>query len=154
MAALTAEELVPGVVVQLDMELLRERGNSVTNAESGIAFDRAVVGPHSFLIVSVDASLSTLTAVPLFSKWAPGSEELDEGLKGGHQDKWTGAPLCFSRWQHWVVPVSDVVAASYIEATAIGDRRHYAQGKATALASILGWKDRNRCEFRLLRSPR
>jgi hypothetical protein len=152
MAALSAEELVPGVVVQLDTELLRELGNSLTNAEWGATYDRAVVEPHSFLIVSVDVSTSALTAVPLFSNWAPGSEELNENLKGGHLDKWVGVRLYFSRWQHWVVPVSDAVAASSLEETAMGDRRHYAEGNAAALTSILDWKDRNRCEFRVLRS--
>ncbi len=123
MTSLAAEELVPGVVVQLDTELLRERGNSLTNAEWGPGYDRAVIGPHSFLIVFIDPSQEMLTAVPLFSKPAPGSEELDEGLKTGYQDKWAGVRLYFSRWQHWVAPVPDVVAASSLEETPVGGSR-------------------------------
>ena len=144
---LTEEEVVAGIVVHLDTTMLRSIGGSETNAERAPAGDRAVAGAHDFLVLGVDAPTGMCTAVPLFEKTAVGNQPLDSGKKAGH-DKWLGAHSFFSRWQHWRIPVSSVVAASVPDDTTRDTRRRYAADDPVALADIRTWERRNRSPYR------
>ena len=148
MAAVTEAEVVPGLVVHLDTDELRHLGGSSTNAEASNEQDRAVVGPHYFLIV--EAAAGQCVAVPLFSRYAPGSELLQERLKARLPDKWRGEDSYFSRWQHWRTPISCVAAASGTEESSTQERRAYAADNPDVLATIAGWQNRNRAPYRAL----
>ncbi len=148
MPPVPAGDVEPGLVVHLDAGLLRSLGGSLTNAEKTCGGDRAVVGPHYFLVLSVDLGAGTCLAAPLFSDWAPGSERLDEGRKAGPPTRWVGQPSHFSRWQHWTIPLAVIQTASRNDGTDRGNRRWYARWDAEELARIAGWQDRNRAGFR------
>ena len=148
MASATEAEVLPGLVVHLDTDELRRLGGSSTNAETSAGQDRAVAGPHYFLIVS--ASADQCVAVPLFSRYAPGSERLQEQLKFGLPDKWRGEDSYFSKWQHWHIPISCVAAASGTEESSAQDRRGYAANRPEVLAAIESWQDKNRAPYRAL----
>jgi hypothetical protein len=147
-AAVTEAEVVPGLVVHLDTDELRRIGGASTNAEVSRGQDRAVVGPHYFLVVAVAGGLAL--AVPLFSRFAPGSELLEESLKSGLPAKWLGEDSYFSRWQHWRIPVTSVAAASDTEESSSQDRRRYAVRTPASLAAIASWQARNRAPYRAL----
>lgn len=150
MPSVTPQEVVPGLVVHQETSVLRQLGGSSTNAEATKTQDRAVVGPHYFLVVEVDAAGAVCTAVPLFSASAPGSERLVENLKSGLPALWIGQDSYFSRWQHWRIPVQAVVQASINEQSTPADRRRYAVGNPQALTTIAQWQARNRAPFRAL----
>jgi hypothetical protein len=146
MSCFSQAEVQPGVVVHIDTEILRTLGGSFTNAEKKNGVDRAVYGPHYFLVLSV--SEDTALAVPLFSNLAPGSERLDESMKSGLADKWIGETSFFSRFQHWKIPVSAIEAASGNEEAVPANRRRYAAQNPSVLAVIGSWQAKNRCDFR------
>ena len=148
MTAVTAAEVVGGLVVHLDTALLRSAGGSQTNAEKTASEDRAVVGPHYFLILGVDPNAQVALAVPLFSKWAPGSRQLDEGKKDGLADKWIGEDSRYSQWQHWRIPVGAIVAASAGDEATAANRRSYAASSPEELKTIGAWASKNRNAFR------
>ena len=148
MTAISLTEIQPGLVVHLDTGILRSLGGSETNAELSPGNDRAVVEPHYFLVLAVDAPLQTAIAVPLFSKATNGSERLDPAKKRGTFQFWSGAVSYFSKWQHWRIPLSALVAASGPEATQISDRCTYALGDSTTLDAIASWAQRNRTVYR------
>jgi len=148
MAAISPSEVRPGLVVHLDTQNLRTLGGSLTNAMKNGNEDRAVAGPHYFLIVAVDPVSQGATAVPLFSQSGPGSHKLDPAKKGGSLPLWTGAASYFSCWQHWRIPISDLVAASAGEVTTPTDRCTYAESDPTTLNAIAAWADKNRCPYR------
>ena len=135
----------PGVVVTLDTDALRARGDCFTNAEIGPAGDRAVTGTHDFLVVSVHHETGECTAVPLFAKSAVGNQPLAEALKSGAPDGWIGTETYFSRWQHWRMP--PVVIAEAL-AAADGRVRGYAVHDRSALDDIRNWEGRNRAGYR------
>ncbi len=54
MPPIDRSEIRPGIVVHLDTEVLRREGGSESNAEVTADGDRAVRGPHYFLVVEVD----------------------------------------------------------------------------------------------------
>lgn len=139
-------EIALGLVVHIDTDELRRIGGSHTNAERSATEDRAVRGPHYFLIVEVTAPICT--AVPLFTNWTPGAERLDENKKSGLPAKWVGQSSHFSRWQHWKIPLSAVEASSEDEESTSADRRMYAVGDRAALKAILNWQSRNRAPYR------
>ena len=146
MSTVRKSELRPGLVVHLDTQVLRERGGSETNAEVSKWGDRAVQGPHYFLILQVDKN--HCTAAPLFSKPAPGSDLLEDSLKAGLADKWIGQQTYTSRWQQWRIPLDSFEPASGDEESEPGNRRQYAADDATELESILSWQTKNRCPYR------
>ena len=148
MSALSPHEVCPGLVVHLDTAVLRRLGGSTTNAEHRDGADRAVRGPHYFLVLEVDDGAELVTAVPLFSRLAPGSDALDPHRKAGTLALWRDAPSWYSRWQHWRIPASALIAASVGELTAEGDRCRYAAGDAARLAAIARWAARNRAPWR------
>ena len=148
MPALAPDELRPGLVVHLDTAVLRRLGGSSTNAEQGATYDRAVTGPHYFLVVAVDEATGLVTAVPLFSRAAPGSEALDPARKRGTLALWTRAPSWYSRWQHWRIPRDALVAASAGELTRPEDRCRYADDEPATLRAIARWAARNRAGWR------
>ncbi len=150
MAKLTAEEVTAGLVVQLDVSALVATGRSRTNAEIAEDGDRAVVGEHSFIVLSADGVDGLVRATPVFSRWAPGSELLADSLKSGHRDRWLGVDLYWNRWQHWELRIDDLVAASGPEDTAEGDRRLYAQSTADELVRMLAPIQLNRAPWRAL----
>ena len=150
MSSLSEQEVEAGRVVHLDTTVLRNLGGSQTNAQVTVSQDRAVVGPHYFLITSVDEQAGTCLAVPLFSKFAPGSELLDENKKSGYADKWRGENSYFSRWQHWIIPVSAIPAASVDEESDPTSRRSYAAAETETLSAISAWAEKNRCNYRNL----
>lgn len=154
MASVSVDEVKPGLVVHLDTDILRAIGGSKTNAEKTNAQDRAVVGPHYFLILEVDTTLRQCLAVPLFSKPADGSERLDANLKSGEPDKWANEDSHFSKWQHWHIPMEAIPAASENEESTRDSRRGYAIHSPKILQTMSAWKDRNRNAFRALDAPR
>lgn len=145
---LDPNEVVPGLVVHLDTTELRRLGGCQCNAERTATNDRAVVGPHYFLVVRVDSQSHVATAVPLFSKRAPGSDELIERHKTGLADKWLGVPSYVSRWQHWRIPSAAMVAASNTDEATQGTRRGYAIACPEALEQIANWETKNRAAYR------
>lgn len=146
--ALTHEEITPGLVVQLDTATLRALGGSQTNAVHTPDGDRAVVGSHDFLVVGVDVAAGRCTAVPLFSKTAVGNQPLDNRKKSGQTDPWLGSDTFFSRWQHWRIPFTAVVAASAGDRGTSDERRRYAAADRSALDDIKNWEGRNRAAYR------
>ena len=148
MAAVTESEVVSGLVVHLDTDEVRRLGGASTNADVSKGEDRAVVGPHYFLVVSV--SDTNCLAVPLFSRFAPGSELLQESFKSGLAAKWQGEDSYFSRWQHWRIPISSVAASSDTEESSPQDRRRYATASPDAMVAIADWQARNREPYRAL----
>jgi hypothetical protein len=148
MTPLTDDEVVPGLVIQVDTATLRELGDARTNAELTATEDRAVQGAHSFLILSIDRDAGRLVAVPLFSDEAPGNQCLNEALKSGYPEQWLGVALFFSRWQHWDVPIDSVVRSSDLERSPLRNRRMYAASDPDALHEIGAWISRNRAPFR------
>lgn len=147
MPALQLSEIVPGVVVRLDTDVLRAQGGSRTNAQATPDADRAVTGAHDFLILQVDAVKAQVTAIPLFPRSAPGSAPLDDALRTGPAE-WLAAPVFYSRWQHWQIPVGALETASTGDESSPGQRRHYATGKTDMLQDLANWASRNRCAFR------
>lgn len=130
----------------LDTEVLREGGGCTTNAAVVDGSDRAVQGPHYFLVLRVDGDWCT--AAPLFSDSAPGSDQLKECLKSGLPEKWTGQPTYTSRWQQWKIPLESIQAASGDEESAVSNRRLYAAENPAVLKHILSWEKKNRCDYR------
>ena len=148
MASVAPAEVTAGLVVHLDTDELRRIGGSQTNAERTQTEDRAVVGPHYFLVVEVDEI--NAVAVPLFSKYAPGSEHLSENRKSGLAEKWLNEQSFFSRWQHWHIPVAALAASSSTEESEPNNRRRYAAAEPAALQAIAAWQAKNRAAFRAL----
>ena len=144
MPSLASTPYSPGLIVRLDTDVLRARGDSQTNAQVTADEDRAVTGVHDFLVVQVDAATSQVVALPLFPRSAPGSAPLDDGLRSG-EAAWLAAPVFYSRWQHWRIPVDALRAA-----LADGDAapRSYATGKVDTLRDLANWASRNRCAYR------
>ncbi len=100
MAAVSDDELLSGLVIQLDTELLGQLGNSRTSAEKTPEEDRAVVGPHAFVVLTANATERLAFLYPIFSEWAPGSSRLEEEKKSGLLRNWAGVALHSSKWQH------------------------------------------------------
>ncbi len=148
MSGVAESEGALGLVVHLDANLLRELGGSSTNAELSKSEDRAVERPHYFLILDLDDDVAVAT--PLFSKYAPGSEPLEEKLKSGLPDKWRGEPSYFSRWQHWRIPLSAIPASSAEDQSETGSRRMYATNDKDVLARAASWICKNRACWRPL----
>lgn len=145
---LTLDEISPGIVVMLDTSVLRAHGGATTNAVTDSNGDRAVTGAYRFLVVYVDATRSSCTAVPLYDRSAVGNQPLDDGKKSGPRDGWIGEEWFFSHWQHWRMPLAAVAAASAPESTEPTQRRRYANGERSALDDIRVWETRNRAEYR------
>jgi hypothetical protein len=148
--AVQGQEIEPGLVVRLETTVLRALGGCETNAESTPAEDRAVQGPHYFLVLEVDHVAARALAVPLFSKPAPGSEMLDEAKKAGEPTGWIGTTSYFSRWQHWWIPVGLFAPSSRSETSPRANRRMYAASAPADLAAIARWRVKNRAPFRAL----
>jgi hypothetical protein len=148
LTAVKASEITPGLVVHIDTAVIRRLGHAQTNAEVSGTHDRAVRGPHYFLVLFVQGDMCTAT--PLFSSPAPGSDLLEESKKSGLATKWIGVASYTSRWQHWRMPLASIEPASSAEESSPGDRRTYAAGDEQILARILAWQDRNRCAYRPL----
>lgn len=146
MSAVKATEVTPGLVVHLDTAALRNLGGAETNAEVNGGHDRAVQGPHYFLVLEVAGD--RCTAAPLFSTQAPGSDQLAESGKSGLADKWIGTKTHTSRWQHWRIPLASIEAASADEVSSPGDRRRYAGQGDTELRRLLSWQTKNRAGYR------
>ena len=109
MSALDRSEISPGIVVRLDTARLRAAGGSLTNAQLTGDEDRAITGVSDFLVVAVDTDAEVALALPLYPKSAPGSAPLDDARKSGPAD-WLAQPVFYSRWQHWRIPFSSLVA--------------------------------------------
>ncbi|MBL0171780.1 MAG: hypothetical protein IPP90_13860 [Gemmatimonadaceae bacterium] len=146
--SVTQDEVSVGLVARLDTTVLRTLGGCQTNAVLGPEGDRAVVGPHDFLIVGVDAASGVCTAVPLFPKTAVGNQPLVNGKKSGGDDGWVGVDTFFSHWQHWRMPVTSVVVASEADSATALTRRRYGAQDRTALDEIRAWEKRNRAPYR------
>jgi hypothetical protein len=148
MTQLEAREVVPGLVVRADTARLRALGGSETNAQRTDTEDRAVTDARDFLVLSVDAASGTCVAVPLFQTSSPGSAPLEAKKQWGNIGEWLTAPVHYSRWQHWRIPVPALVEASADDPGAVDARRSYAAGDADTLQDLVNWASRNRCEFR------
>lgn len=150
MAAVTIDEIRPGLVVYIDTDQLRQAGGSQTNAEKVGVQDRAVIGPHQFLVLEVDAQTGSCLAVPLFSNAAKGNIELDRVKMGGTTAQWRNGTYNYSRWQHWRIPLDRFAAASGNELSNPGDRCTYAIDDPTELSKIAAWQKGNRAGWRSL----
>jgi hypothetical protein len=150
MALIAEADIVPGLVVHLDTAVLRSSGRCLTNAETNNQFDRAVVGPHYFLILLFDSQTDKWLAVPLFSQRAPGSDLLNERFKIGHPDQWIGVNSYFSRWQHWLLDSEAIVNASASDNSPPGSRRTYASNHKQELGHIASWRNQNRAAMRVV----
>ena len=148
MSQIENTEIVPGLVVRLDTAQLRALGGSQTNAQRTDTEDRAVSDVHDFCVVAVDEAKGICTAIPLFARSSPGSAPLEPKKQWGNIAGWLTETVHYSRWQHWRMPVSAVVAASGDDPGTTGARRSYAAGDADTLQDLLNWASRNRCEFR------
>ncbi len=148
MTQLEHHEVVPGLVARVDTRQLRALGGSETNAQVTDTEDRAVTDARDFLVVAVDAAHGTCTAVPLFATSSPGSAPLDAKKQWGNIGDWLTAPVHYSRWQHWHIPLAAFAEASADDPGAVGARRSYAAGDADTLQDLANWATRNRCEFR------
>lgn len=146
--SLTHEDVIPGLVVQLDTAVLRALGGCQTNAVLGPEGDRSVVGSQDFLIVGLDATASRCTAVPLFAKTAVGNQPLEASKKSGGDERWRATDSFFSHWQHWRMPVASVVAALVADASTSAGHRRYAATDRSALDDIKNWEGRNRASYR------
>jgi hypothetical protein len=142
-AALDESEVRPGLAAHLDTGVLRHLGGAETNAQRTATEDRAVTGPHYFLVLEVDTAAGRCTAVPLFSEPTRGSDPLDDALKGGRAQKWIGKPSYFSRWQHWRIPLAHFKAVSAREESSPADRRTYAVNDPNTLQAIVKWQTQN-----------
>lgn len=147
MTQIDRSEIAPGLVARLDTAALRGAGGSSTNAQITPEADRAVTGVADFLVLSADARTGLALALPLYPRSAPGSAPLDPARQRGPAD-WLGAPVYYSRWQHWRIPFDAFTAASADEPTSPGARRTYAIGHADTLQELANWASRNRCAFR------
>lgn len=148
MVAVAPNEIRPGLVVRLDPAILIATPGCSTNAEIAGDGDRAVTGPHLFLVLHVDEVDGAALAVPLFSDRAPGSVALDESMKSGPSQGWVGTISHYSRWQHWWIPVEHLVQASTGDGTRVGTRRTYAEKKPAELSAIADWRLSNRAPWR------
>ena len=119
----------------------------MTNAQRTSDADRAVTGSADFLVLSVDEATELALALPLYPRSAPGSAPLEPARQSGPSD-WLGAPVYYSRWQHWRIPLDALVAASTEEPSAPSARRTYSSWHADTLQELANWASRNRCEFR------
>jgi hypothetical protein len=119
MTMIDRSEIAPGLVARLDTAALRAAGGSSTNAQITADADRAVTGVVDFLVLSVDPVTELAFALPLYPRSAPGSAPLEPARQSGPAD-WLGAPVYYSRWQHWRIPLDAFVAASSGEPTASG----------------------------------
>ena len=138
--------VIPSRILRVDTDRLRAIGGSMTNAQRTTESDRAVTGTHDFLIVAVDAATRMCTALPLYPRSAPGSAQLDAALLEGESD-FTRAPLFYSRWQHWRIPMDALSSAS--EADDSGRAScSYAAEQPEVLRDLANWASRNRCAFR------
>jgi hypothetical protein len=142
---------VAGLVVRLDTDVLRARGDAECNAErnlgAGAEGDRAVRGVHDILIVGVDHRTALCTAVPLFGKSAVGNQPLEASRKSGDAS-WRSESTWFSRWQHWRIPQESLQAARVDDGSDRDNRRRYAVGDGPALDDIKSWESRNRAPYR------
>jgi len=150
MTALARDEIIGGTVVQLDADGIRKARRSKTNAEKTGTEDRAVEGEQPFLILKVDAAAGTAWLAPIFSGLRQGSEGLREDLKSGYPGKWLGVPLFFNKWQHWQIPLDDIVSCSTVEDTPQRNRRIYAATDPAELERILEFSTKNRAPWRSL----
>jgi hypothetical protein len=141
-------EIAVGSVVHVDTSLIRTLGGAATNAEVVDDHDRAVVGPHYFLIVDIDGD--SCVAMPIFSRPTAGSIRLAEGSKTGLPDDWMGRDSYVSKWQHWRIPLSSIVAASGSDRSTSTTRRAYKGSGETAPQRLMEWQHQNRAPFRLL----
>lgn len=148
MTQLETREVIPGLVVHVDTARLRALGGSETNAQRTDTEDRAVTDARDFLVLSVDAASGMCVAVPLFQTSSPGSAPLEAKKQWGNIGEWLTAPVHYSRWQHWRIPVAALVEASADDPGAVDARRSYAAGDADTLQDLVNWASRNRCEFR------
>jgi hypothetical protein len=144
--------IVPGLVLHLDTDELRVIGGSTTNAQVTADEDRAVRGAHDFLVVAVDAKAGSCLALPLFPRSAPGSAPLNPALQSGAAP-WGVAPVFYSRWQHWRIPLDALRRAERPSDSGGPDSngsepRSYAVGNADELQALANWATRNRCAFR------
>ena len=63
---------------------------------------------------------------------------------------WRDTASFYSRWQHWRIPIRDLVAASVGEVTSAADRCTYAADDPAVLRTIAAWAARNRSPYRPL----
>ena len=148
MPAIPKKDLVPGMVVHIETDEVRRLGGAFTTARIVNGVDRAVTGPHYFLLLRHDAETDLWMAAPLFSNWSSGSVTLDEGLKSGLRDKWIGHPSNYSAWQMWRIPPASIEAASTADESSPTDRRLYADGQPQVLDAIARDREDQRDPYR------
>ncbi len=148
MGRIDKSEIRVGLVIHLDTDQLRVDGRCETNAEHRGSSDRAVTGPHYFLVVHTELGTDGCIAIPLFSSFAPGSLKLDEPKKSGMPAKWRGQDSFYSKWQHWRIPCDALIAASAMDEAETATRRHYARDDLPALEAISAWQLQNRAPWR------
>ena len=149
MSGVSTQEICAGLSVRLDTQQLRNLGGCRTNASAGPP-DRAVQGPHQFLILEIDAARNECLAVPLFTNQAPGNRLLDKLRMTGTLPAWLNGTYHYSIYQHWWIPLAHIPGTSGTEITAAGSRSYYARTDAAELASIAGTIAMNKFGFRAI----
>lgn len=148
MSRVETTEMVPGLVVHVDTTIIREMGGSLTTAGVVNGTDRAVRGPHYFILLEYNQADDAWLAAPLFSKAAAGSSPLNEALKTGLADKWVGQTSHYSAWQMWKMPSSAITAASEEDESNAQCRRLYADGRGDVLTVIARDREAGRNPYR------
>ena len=148
MSAVDADELVPGLTVRLDQHEFTKYGKHLVKARPGIEEVLEEDRFHSFLLLKFDALHGMWLCTPLFSKWAPGSEQLGD-YKSGDFPGWR-APSFISPYQQWMLPVAAIVGASSGEMTDKGGRSFYAVHELTELTRLAEMRKRNDAAWRVL----
>lgn len=133
MSALRADEIVPGLVVHCDPEILRVTGGCYVKVEPGAE----TRDDHYFLIVEVDAEKQKCLATPLFSEKKDIRDRilLVEDAKTGKSEIWKNSTSYFYKWQFWCITFKAFIAASIADDSA-GDRRFYGRDDAKTIQDV------------------
>lgn len=144
MAALTKEEITPGLNAFLDPAVLRACDGVQCNARDARFADR----PGFFLVVEIDLAAGECLCTPLFSRDGPSRVPLDRALKTGPGNGWKARKSYFDRFQFYIIPVACMIRASSGEMSRVGRRQRYASATPQALADVALHKDSSDVGYR------
>lgn len=151
MILVSAEEVVPGLVVHLYPEKLIEIGGCQVKVVPGSEVQDA----HYFLVVDVYPDDDLCLATPLFSEKNGIRDRvlLCDEEKTGKEENWKGIDSYYYKWQFWRIPFSAIEAASYSDNSTAGDRRMYAKSNEILMNNIKSNLSRLRENWRSYPSP-
>lgn len=141
-------ELIAGLVIHQETEIFPWAGGCYTNARIVGDKDYAVRGDHLFLVIGRDAVNGVVTALPLYSKKAPGSISLLNLFKKGPSKFWRANQSFFSAMQYCVISFETMMAAALNDNTTPDNRRTYAKNDRGELARICSHLGSSVCNLR------